>query len=227
VNTVNAHQTDALREVVNIAFGLSVAKLSEVSGQRVVMGIPIIGVYPAHVLATEAGLFFTGPAVSVHQAFSGPISGDAILLLNHAGAEALSSLLEDQLHLPHSGESTREILTEIGNIVLGTYLGAFGNLFEVRVSFSVPSLYQDSLDSCLMPLSNDGELRHAIVIEGPFRMREQEVDGRLLLILAASSLEQWIQAVEQWECSQTGKVFNRAGRRRSVVRSLRSDGRCL
>ena len=71
-------QTDALTELINIAFGLTASKLSEISGCRVLLDAPIIGIHPMAALAAELRRFVTGPAASVHQVFSGPISGDAI-----------------------------------------------------------------------------------------------------------------------------------------------------
>jgi chemotaxis protein CheC len=99
--------------------------------------------------------------------------------------------------------TTREILTEVGNMLLGACLGVFGNLLEVRVSFSVPILHLESLKPLLVSLSSGGDkLRQAIVIATSFRIREQEAAGQLGIILAASSLERLLQSVEVWEGSQ-------------------------
>ena len=46
MNALNACQTDALTELINIAFGLTAAKLSEISGSRVLLDAPIIGIHP-------------------------------------------------------------------------------------------------------------------------------------------------------------------------------------
>jgi len=204
MNALNARQTDALTELINIAYGLTAAKLSEISGCRVLLDAPIIGIHPMHALVGELRRFVTGPAASVHQVFSGPISGDAILFLNYDGAVKLSNLLvEEHLRSQRLDSSTGEILTEIGNMLLGACLGVFGNLLEVRVSFSIPLLHLDSLEHFLTSLSIGGdELRHAVAIAASFHIREQGVDGRLVIVLGVSSLERLIQGVERWERSQ-------------------------
>src|SRR5438552_3157533 len=105
----NVRQTDALTELINIAFGLTAAKLSEISGCRVLLDVPLIGIHRIHALARELEPFITGPAASVHQVFSGPISGDAILFLNYEGAVALSNLLVgEHLQAQSSDSSTGE-----------------------------------------------------------------------------------------------------------------------
>jgi chemotaxis protein CheC len=201
---MNASQIDALTELINIAFGLTAAKLSEISGYRVSLEAPIIGIHPIDVLASELRPFVTGPVASVHQVFTGPISGDAILFLNYDGAVKLSNLLvEEDLRSQRLDSSTGEILTEIGNMLLGACLGVFGNLLEVRVSFSIPLLHLESLEHFLTSLSIGGdELRHAVVIAASFHIREQGVDGRLVIVLGVSSSERLTQAVERWEVGQ-------------------------
>ena len=201
---LKARQTDALAELINIAFGLTAAKLSEISGCRVLLDAPIIGIHPMHALARELGPFVAGPAVSVHQVFSGPISGDAILFLNYEGGVKLSNLLvEEHLRSQRLDPSTGEILTEIGNMLLGACLGVFGNLLHMHVSFSIPQLHLNSLEHFLTSISIGGdELLYAVVINSSFHIREQGVDGRLVIVLGVSSLERLIQAVERWEGSQ-------------------------
>jgi chemotaxis protein CheC len=193
-------QTDALTELLNIAFGLTAAKLSEISGCRVLLDPPIIGVHPMRALTRELRPFVTGPVASIHQVFSGPISGDAILFLNYDGAVKLSNLfVEEYLRSQRLDASTEEILTEMGNMLLGACLGVFGNLLEVRVSFSIPLLHLDSLEHFLNSFSiNGAELRHAVVIATSFNIREQGVEGRLVMVLGVSSLDRLIQAVERW-----------------------------
>jgi len=204
MNALTALQTDALTELINIAFGLTAAKLSEISGCRVLLDAPIIGIHPMHALARELRPFVTGPVATVHQVFSGPISGDAILFMNYEGGVKLSNLLvEKHLRSQRLDPSTGEILTEIGNMLLGACLGVFGNLLHMHVSFSIPQLHLNSLEHFLTSLAIGGdELRHAVVIAASFHIREQGVDGRLVVVLGVSSLERLIQAVERWEGSQ-------------------------
>ena len=83
---------------------------------------------------------------SVHQIFSGPVGGDALLILDHAAAGMLKELLTNEPPLPLPIDaSAREVLTEVGNILLNACLGTFGNLLQVQVSFSVPHLNLDTL----------------------------------------------------------------------------------
>src|SRR5688572_32306667 len=79
MSVLNASQTDALTELINIAFGLTASKLSEISGQRVLLEAPVVSIHPVDDLAKELESFVTGEVASIHQVFTGSFSGDAIL----------------------------------------------------------------------------------------------------------------------------------------------------
>ena len=84
---------------------------------------------------------------SVHQIFSGPVAGDALLILDQQSAAILKELLTNEPALPLAIDaSAREVLTEVGNILLNACLGTFGNLLKVQVSFSVPHLTLETLE---------------------------------------------------------------------------------
>ena len=83
----------------------------------------------------------------------------------------LKELLTDEPALPlRVDASAREVLTEVGNILLNACLGSFGNLLHVRVSFSVPRLNLDTLHGVLESLTVDREgMRYALVVHAGFR----------------------------------------------------------
>jgi chemotaxis protein CheC len=202
--TLTGQQTDALTELVNISFGLTAAKLSEISGNRVLLKAPIIAVHPVDSLAKELGSFITGHLATVHQVFNGPVSGDAILILDHEDAVRLSNLIvEEHLQSLRFDSAAGEVLTEVGNMLLSACLGVFGNLLQVHVTFSIPRLHLDSLKQFLSSISIAGdELRYAVLITASFKIREQGVDGRIVIALGVFSFERLIEAVERWERTQ-------------------------
>jgi chemotaxis protein CheC len=205
VNALSERQADALTELINIAFGLTAAKLSEISGSRVLLDVPIISIHSIQDLAKELGRFISGPAASVHQLFSGPIAGDAILILNYDGAVTLSNLVvEESLRAERLDSATSDVLTEVANMLLSACLGMFGNLLQEHVKFSIPMLHLESLEQFLTSLSvGSDDLRDAVVITTSFNIAAREVEGRIVIILGVSSLERLIQAADEWEGEQS------------------------
>ena len=195
-------QRDAISELINIAFARTGAALSELTGHRVMLNAPEVSVHPTTELPRSLAKFIPGEVASIHQVFGGPVAGDALLLLNHDGAVHLTDLLTDS-SVPASSrldESAREVLTEVGNILLNACLGMFGNLLDVRVSFSVPRLHLESLDELLASLiEGDKEPQYALVVYTAFQIRDSSVKGFLVMVLSVSSLDRLMQEVEAWE----------------------------
>lgn len=86
-------QKDAITELINISFSRAAASLSELTSHRVVLEAPQVSIHPIGDLEKSLNGFFKGEIASVHQIFSGPVTGDAMLLLNYEGAVLLSYLL--------------------------------------------------------------------------------------------------------------------------------------
>lgn len=202
---LTAHQCDGLVELLNIGFGRAAASLSQLTGHRVLLEVPRVSVHPMEELSTVLRPLLTDEIASVHQIFSGPVGGDALLVLDYAAAGSLKELLtsEPALPLPIDG-TAREVLTEVGNILLNACLGTFGNLLKVQVSFSVPQLSLDTLHHVLQSLMVNTEgLRYALVVQAGFKLKDAEVTGYLVIVLSVASLDRLIRAVEQWEDTQS------------------------
>ncbi len=203
---LTALQQDALVELLNIGFGRAGAALSGLTGHRVVLEVPEVSIHPITSLAAALKGATSEDVASVHQIFSGPVAGDALLILNHTAAGMLKQLLTDEPSLPLAVDaSAREVLTEVGNILLNACLGSFGNLLQVQVSFSVPRLSLDTLHSVLQSLTIGREgMRYALVVHAGFRLRDAEVRGVLVIVLSVASLDKLIRAVEVWEQREAG-----------------------
>jgi chemotaxis protein CheC len=198
--TLTEIQKDAVTELVNIAFSRTAAALSELTGNRVELTVPEVSAHPIGELLPALGKFVRGEVATVHQIFGGPVSGDAFLLLDIDGAARLVSLLaEAGAPTTQMGASSREVLAEVGNILLNACLGVFGDLLEVRFTFAVPRLHLDSLGSMLDSLLiGVDEIRHALLIGARFRVRASEVTGCMVLVLGVTSLDLFVEAIEDW-----------------------------
>jgi chemotaxis protein CheC len=197
-------QRDALSELINIAFARTGAALSELSGHRVLLNPPEVAVYRTEELRGALAKFVPGDVASIHQVFAGPVAGDALLILNYAGAVQLTDLLTDNgQSSAFLDESAREVLTEVGNILLNACLGMFGNLLNVRVTFSVPRLHLETLDELIDSTTTDKTgMHYALVVYTAFQIRDSSVKGFLVIVLSVDSLDRLIQEVDAWEAQQ-------------------------
>jgi chemotaxis protein CheC len=197
---LTAQETDALTELINIAFARTGAALSDLTGHRVLLEPPTVALHLTSELHSQLGRFVPGEVAWIHQVFEGPVAGDALLLLNYDGAVQLTELLTDETPATNRlDESAREVLTEVGNILLNACLGVFGNILKVHVGFSVPRLRLNNVDELIQWL-NEGqeELRYALVIFTKFQIRDSEVNGFLVLVLSMSAFDRLVTELDNW-----------------------------
>ena len=201
---LNEAQRDALVELLNIGFGRAGASLSKLTGQRVLLDVPEVAMCPVDQLYATLAAFVKDEVASVHQVFSGPVAGDALLILDPPAASALKELLTGEPPLPlELDASSREVLTEVGNILLNACIGTFGNMLKVPLSFSVPDIDVTTIQSVVDKLrAHRDSLRYALVVTAGFRLRDAEVTGYVVIVLTVQSLTRLMLAVDVWERSQ-------------------------
>ena len=198
---LNTVQHDALVELLNIGFGRAGASLSKLTQQRVLLEVPNVAIHPITHLNQSLGKLVDDRVASVHQVFSGPVAGDALLLLDPIAAATLTELLTDVPPLSMDLDpSSREVFTEVGNIVLNACIGTFGNMLEVPVSFSVPDVDVTNVHTVIDRMLDSGDaFRYALVITAGFRLRESAVTGYVVIVLTVQSLKRLLDALDRWQ----------------------------
>jgi chemotaxis protein CheC len=198
---LSENQRDALTELINIGYARAAGALSELTGYRITLEVPKVAVHPIHEITMLLRDVVASDVASVNQVFSGPVAGNALLLLDEQAALLLNQLLMGQTVPARTIDSgVREVITEVGNIVLNACLGIFGNLLQVQVTFSVPRMSVDSVEGVLNSITvRDQELRYALMIHTRFHVRESNVTGFLVIVLGVTSLDRLLVEVKRWE----------------------------
>ena len=197
---LTASQKDALTELINIGYARAAAALSDLTGHRISLAVPEVAIHLIPEIKEKLERVIIGEVASVNQVFSGPITGNAILLLDREAAMLLNRLLTDRADTPELDGAAREVITEVGNIVLNACLGAFGNLLKVQVTFTVPYLQFESVNKVLKSITVAGnELEYALIIHTRFHMRASDVSGYLVIILGVTSLDRLLLELKKWE----------------------------
>ena len=196
-------QTDALTELINIGYARAASALSDLTGHRITLEVPKVSIHPINEVGELLNLTLHGEVASVHQVFSGAVGGNALLLLDQEAAMLLTRLLTNESSPQILDASTREVLTEVGNIVLNACLGVFGNLLQVQVTFAVPRLHVESINKVLSSITVvHEELHYALTVQTKFTLRDSNVGGYLVIILGVTSLDRLLDELEKWEKRQ-------------------------
>lgn len=190
---------DALTELFNIGLHRAASSLSELTGQRILVDLPRLWVCPIQDTYDRLVEFLEGDLATVHQIFKGTVTGDAVLVLDYASATRLTALMTDGTVAVGGrlDQSAREVLAEVGNVILSSCLSSFGDMLQVSVSFSVPRLHVESLEGLLRSLQvDDVELNYAMLAATRFRLSEGEVGGYLMIAVGMNSLTLISRALE-------------------------------
>jgi chemotaxis protein CheC len=190
-------QIDALSELINIGAGRAANALSMLVSQRVLLKAPEVSVYPLLELETVIPGLTEQEIVNVHQIFRGKLAGDAMLLMDADSASVLVDMLSGGEGRPHPlNASDREALVETGNILLNAFMGSFGNLLRVHITFTVPHLQLESLREILTTLgSSNQDVEFALVVRIQFRLTQGDVRGYVIIVMGISSIETLVNAM--------------------------------
>ena len=195
------NQKDALTELINIGYARAAGALSQLTGHRITLEVPRIAIHRINAMTGLLQEVIQGEVVSVNQVFSGPVAGNALLLLDDDAALLLTRLLTtNEKSSGPMDSAAREVITEVGNIVLNACLGVFGNLLRVQVTFSVPRLHVESVEQVFSSITvADRELEYALMIHTRFFVQAENVSGYLVIVLGVTSLDRLLYEVRQWE----------------------------
>jgi chemotaxis protein CheC len=191
-------QKDALSELINIGFGRAAGALSILVGQRVIIQAPEVSMYPIDSLEQALAELVGQDVTTVHQVFSGKVCGDAMLLMDANSATILVDLLSGGKGIPHQlDEGDREALGETGNILLNAFIGSFGNLLKVHISFTVPQLRIESLHNMLRTLLIDNEdVEYALIVQVHFLLAGGDVSGYVVIVMGIASMDALFESMQ-------------------------------
>jgi chemotaxis protein CheC len=202
---LTVYQKDSLTELINIGYGRAAGVLSELTGYRISLEVPKVTIHDIEVIGPMLQEVMSSPVASVNQVFSGPVSGSALLLLDEPSAVVMSRLMSDDGFTAHGLDSNaKEIITEVGNIVLNACLGVFGNLLQIQVNFSVPRLSVENVSRVLEVITEQSEeqLRYGLMIHTRFQVKAADVTGYLVIVLGIASLDRLLLELGRWEDRQ-------------------------
>jgi chemotaxis protein CheC len=204
---LTAKHKETLTELINIGYGRAAAALSDMTGQRIVLEAPKVDMLSVDNVKDALQSILKGDISSVHQVFSGPVAGHALLLLDAEAADMLTTIvMGDDTPTENRRAVRREALTEVGNIVLQASLGICGDLLQVHVTFSVPVLHVDTVEDILQSVTiEQRELQFALLVRTRFEVLKSKLSGYLLVILGVTSFSKLLDELDYWEGRQISR----------------------
>ncbi|GBC64015.1 response regulator [Desulfonema ishimotonii] len=192
-------ERDILQEVMNIAFGNAAADLGEVINMYLDLSTPSVHIASigemGDWLTDEMALDFLKTSMII-QNFWGDFSGFGLLFLpDNAGRELILMLQEcvsDEPEEKPMAAQEKEVLLEVGNILIGACVGKICELLKTFVTYNPPRVLGEGNEGYRSFISSFDASQTAIVMETLFRFNTVDIRGQLLVITNQDAIE-WLR----------------------------------
>ncbi len=192
-------ELDALQETMNIGFGQAAAALSEVIDMHVALSVPKISMIAKETIADYVRNEVADPAAfcMVEQFFFGRFSGTSFLLLPQAESRKLVELFgvetDESVRQENLDVLEREVVIEIGNIIIGACVGKIAEMLKDVVTYQPPRFLAGPIEREFINRHLGSDECLALVFKTLFTFERQNVCGLLFLVAGAESVG-WLKA---------------------------------
>jgi len=185
---------DTLKEIANIGTGHAVTALSKLLNRNFRMQVPVVNFVEFKDVAN-----FVGGAealvigVLVHT--EGDLDGIVMFLVKQDSARGLLKILLGSAESCDDCDDFTELelstLTEVGNILVSSYLGSLASMMNKKIIPSVPTLAADMANAILsVPAIEFSKVADkALFIESLFGTNEDNVSGYFIFVPDMPSFE--------------------------------------
>ncbi|SHN16451.1 chemotaxis protein CheC [Gracilibacillus kekensis] len=200
MDNLSQQHLDVLKEVGNIGAGNAATALSSLLNKKIDMSIPSIKIVDFNELMEYVG----GPEqviVSVFLRIQGEAPGSMFFVLS---PEESHSLVEQLIGTPADNLEDNELaisaISEIGNILSGSYLSALSDFTSINLQPTVPNLTIDMAAAILMQglIEISQESDYAIIIDTMIEEEDQSnesVKGHFFLLPDPDSFDKIFKAL--------------------------------
>ena len=177
-------ELDTLKEIGSIGTGNAATALSQMLGREVRITLPEVRIMGYN----EAIEWIGGPepiTAGVLVGMSGQLSGIMLSVqqldfVNLVLESMMNKTIEDYMEL---GEMEHSALTEVGNIMISTFINALSSLAGIEIELTVPAFTVDMQGAIMaVPMAEyGGQSNYIMTIGGNFICNGKEIPCRLLL----------------------------------------------
>nr|WP_300090022.1 chemotaxis protein CheC [Sedimentibacter sp.] len=189
---LNEIHIDVLKEIGNIGAGNAATSLSQMLSKRIDMNVPEVSLLDYENVINSIG-GAENVVVGILVSFEGEIDGVILFLLKKEFVHMiLNSLLGTELQgFEDISEMEMSALSEIGNIMVSSYVNSISSLTNMTIDITVPSLNIDMsgalLDAVTAEFSEAAD--KVIFIREKYFCQEETIYSHMLLLPSMSSLE--------------------------------------
>lgn len=188
---LNAMHIDVLKEIGNIGAGNAATSLAQMMNREVNMVTPVVRILDI----SEADNALGGPetlSVAILVELFGDIHGIMMFVISQDFTKVLLNSLLGQSHINcmHLSDMEKSALSEIGNIMIGSYANSIATLSKLNIQISVPAVTSDMVGALLtVPAAEMGSVSDKIIfVQDDFITSNKTISADMLLIPDINSL---------------------------------------
>jgi chemotaxis protein CheC len=196
--TLTDFQKDALKEVGNIGIGHATTSLSKMVNKRVWISLPDMKLLP--LIEVPALVRNEDPVVGVILQLTGDAKGFLLLLLSKSTAKMLIKLIIGESDETKGFDEMEEsVLSELANIMGGTYISSLSNFLSISIGISTPSQAYDMSDAIIDHILGlmAADVNDVLYLKTEFTINDEKIDGKILIFTDADSLKNMLDAINK------------------------------
>lgn len=184
---------DVLREIGNIGAGNAATSLAQMLDRKIDMTTPSVRIMDISDVDKAMGGPET-PVVAILVEITGDIHGIMMFVVGKPFTQLLLQVLLGEETKPDCMNLTdieNSALSEIGNIMIGSYVNAIASISNLKIDISVPAVTADMVGSLLtVPAAEMGAVSDKIIfVEDDFKNADDRITANMMLIPSLDSLE--------------------------------------
>lgn len=203
---------DILKEIFNVSVGQAANMLSEITGKKILLDVPIVEILGMDKNNGDMIKTFLripeGTLMMSSINFQKRLKGKANLVfpankmrkfINLCINEEIESEEEDL----DFTDMDLDIIKEVGNIILNSIIGGIGNFLEISLEYTIPSVKVFDKNDFQKNIQSREDFS-MIMLYITFIIGDTEIEGAIIIDLTLGSLEELIKEIKKIEDDLNG-----------------------
>lgn len=191
INELNDMELDILKEIGNVGQGNAASALSSVLNEKINIAVPNIKILDFN----EVVNFLGGPeniAIGLLVGLSDKINGMMLCIMQKPFVKHMIKAVfdKDVDELISLSEMDMSFVTEIGNILISSYINAISSMTGLNIQLSVPQHSVDMVGAILsVPAVEFAQIGDKVLfIDDSFIIGDSEIQSNMILVPELNSL---------------------------------------
>lgn len=190
-------ELDALAETFNLSLGEAASMFSEMIRENIIISVPTVEILSRAVLLEQLQHQGSDRLCAIKQRFesSSDFNTNTLLLFPEQGTlELVRKMLGDSTPIEHITELEQDTLAEIGNIIMNGCMGSLANLFNNRMTGTLPDVSVSNTSDVL----NNYDLNELfLVAKISMSLSSTNITGLVLFIMDVNSINKFLGEVRK------------------------------